>query len=148
MHQIIICLLVAVVVSSLNSCQTDVGVEQGVKGTVVWLEGNQMPGPGVSLPQGEPVEREIYIYKPTTREQVQGQGSLFTAVESELVKKVKSDERGNFQARLRPGKYSLFVKEDGQYYASAMDENHYCPIIVEDGAVSEVQIRIDYKAYY
>lgn len=135
----------------VNNCQQNgqkSPMEEGLKGRVLWVEGNQMPGPGRYLSPGTPVVREIHIFKPASPSQVKGQGSLFSDVTSEFVEKVMSDENGYFEIALPPGKYSVFVKEGDNFFASRMDNLHYNPVVIQKGAVSEMQITVNYKAYY
>lgn len=141
-------ILMLFIVLAFAQCQNFQSISQGVQGQVLWFEGNRMPGVGVDLPKGKPIEREIYFFEPTSNEQVTGSGPLYDEVNSRLIKKAKSNEEGYFQVKLPEGKYSVFVKENGKYYASVMDSQHFNPVKVEQGKVSEMSIRVDYKAYY
>lgn len=121
----------------------------GISGKVLWFEGNLMPGPDTDIPEGLPVEREVWIYEATPLSKTSNTPPLFTNIESELVTKVKSDSTGNFQTSLPPGKYSLFTKEENGFFANRMDgENIINPVTVEAEKSSHIIIRIDYKAAY
>ena len=129
-------------------CQSSRHAQQGVQGKVLWLEGNMMPGVGVDLPEGKAIEREIYFFEPTSTDQMTGSGPLYDSVQSRLIKKIVSNEDGFFKVQLKEGKYSVFVKEKDQYYASVMDSQHFNPVVVKPGEMAVITIKIDYKAYY
>jgi hypothetical protein len=62
---------------------------------------------------------------------------------------VKSDREGYFEAELPPGMYSIFVRENGYYYATRVDGVGYVfPVNVDEGGTVEVQFDITYKATY
>src|SRR3546814_18096715 len=42
---------------------------------------------------------------------------------TKLVTKVESDKDGFFQVKLKPGKYSMFIEEDGRLYANLTGRN-------------------------
>ena len=77
-------------------------------------------------------------------------GSLYKAVNSKLVGKVKSNKDGIFNVEIAPGTYSVLVlEEDIGFFANIMDgENNLNPVTVEADKFTDIQILIDYKAYY
>ncbi|UII24967.1 carboxypeptidase-like regulatory domain-containing protein [Fulvivirga maritima] len=124
-------------------------MEQGIQGTVTWSEGNLMPGPDKKSGTSRPVEREIYIYEATKRNQAEHEGTFYKNISTELAAKVKSDAEGNFVISLPAGKYSIFTKEDKGLFANSMDgEGHIQPVEVKPGQVTEVTININYMAVY
>jgi N-acetylmuramoyl-L-alanine amidase len=128
--------------------------EQGIKGRLLWIEGNQMPmiteedaPPPPSENQG--VEREVYIYELTSRKEADYRDGFFYNVQNKLVKVVESDADGYFSAELPPGRYSVLVKEAQGLFAGRFDgQGHLNPVKVEEGKLSRLTIKIDYKAYY
>jgi len=128
--------------------------DQGILGEVRWVEGNLMPMIGDSTyaerSKGKPVEREIYIYKATRLEDVSSSGDTFyTSISTDLVGKVRSGKDGTFSIKLSPGTYSLFVKEEKGFFANRFDGNNYInPVTVQANKFTDVQILVNYKAYY
>jgi hypothetical protein len=124
---------------------------QGIKGFVTELVGDQMPGPGKEKNPGKPLSTTIYVYEATSLKQVERKTdeSFYTAIHSRFVKSFDSDKQGLFAADLPPGKYSLFTKVDGKYFASVFDgEGIIQPVEVEEGRISVVNIVVNAKATY
>jgi hypothetical protein len=129
--------------------------QQGIKGQVVWLEGNLMPSVGEEPPlnpkKGKPVQRTLFLYEATEKDQtVPGKSAVFyNQINSKLVKKVATEEDGSFKVNLPPGKYSIFVLEEDGYFASTFDgQGIINPVIVEPQKYTEIVIEINYKAAY
>ncbi|UII20191.1 carboxypeptidase regulatory-like domain-containing protein [Fulvivirga ligni] len=130
-------------------CHTPAQVTQGLQGTVYWSEGNMMPGPEKSVQGKKGVEREIYIYKAVKSTDTEREGQLFSAVNSDLAGKIKTDDKGKFVISLPPGKYSVFTKEEDGLFASIFDgEGYINPVVVKSNEVTEITIDINYKAAY
>jgi hypothetical protein len=123
-------------------------IDQGITGLVQFWEGNFMPPSS----QGQilPVRREIRVHEPTNLSQVEILGGgFYEEVDTPLVGVVWSDENGHFEIPLEPGTYSLFVIENGLYYANGNDGPGFIwPVEVRPDVVSNVVFKIDYKAYY
>jgi hypothetical protein len=152
----ILCLLLPGVLAF--SCTAGrVGSRSGISGSVLWLEGNLMPG--FTLPgrpadaAGRPVRRKIYIYELVARQQAAPSpttgGSLYGSIGGRLVKKVNTGAGGRFRVSLPPGRYSLFTAEQDGFFCNIRDaEDHLCPVEVNTGQFTEVRIEINYRAYY
>ncbi|MDN5215433.1 carboxypeptidase regulatory-like domain-containing protein [Fulvivirgaceae bacterium BMA12] len=126
-------------------------IKQGIKGTITWLEGNLMPGPdsNIKAKEGKPVVRQIYVYKLVNVKETESEGSFFTKVKGNLVKKSQSTEAGDFYIQLPVGEYSIFVKEEKGLYANLFDGNsNINPVVVNKNKVTEIALKIDYKAFY
>ena len=126
------------------------GVFQGISGIVLWFEGDLMPGIGKKPVEGEPMQREIYIYEATTREQAEVTETYFYHdLKTSMIRIVMSDEEGKFIVELEPGTYSVFVKEPKGLFASSFDQaGHINPITIEANQLSNMLIRVDYMAAY
>lgn len=136
--------------ASFIACKSSTAqqVTQGIRGQVLWFEGNFMPGPGQSN-KGKPVQREVLIYDLTSMNNVIKEDQLYSEVPSELVKTVETDENGKFSVSLPPGRYSLFTKEEEGLFANVFDgEGNINPVIVNPGEMTAVTIDINYKAVY
>ena len=149
MHPVIPCLIILLTAGS--SCQTvqKQDAEQGIYGKVLWVEGNQMPGPGHQLSPGEPVVRTILIYPLTKVSDTKGSAPLFKSVIHEPVSKVQSDKDGSFRISLPPGAYSVFVQEEEGLFANLFDgDNNIHPVVVKKGEMIQLEIKVNYMAAY
>lgn len=122
---------------------------QGIKGRVIWLSGNQMPGPGRTASPEAGIKREIHIYKPATLQEVTRAGKFYAEIRTELVAKITSKEDGSFKIKLPPGEYSVFTKESGGYFANLFDGNGRINVVeVKRGNFTDVTVKVDYEAAY
>ena len=85
------------------------GQEGTLNGTIGIYEGNCMPGPGVTPCEPRPITTTVYITQPSKE---------FS--EELIVTAIESDKDGQYTVNLKPGTYSLFLK-DG--------ENTVCDLI-------------------
>jgi len=156
-------LLYCILLSSftLSYCQKSKGVstgvskcglsmKQGVCGTIIWKEGNQMPSPDRPQSSAKGVARDVVVYEITRLDQVESDGGFHRNIKTKLIKKVSSDSKGNFCLNLPEGQYSIFVWEDGKgLYANSFDgKSNIFPITVRKGKVELITITVDYMAAY
>jgi hypothetical protein len=130
------------------------GLKQGITGTVIFKSGNYMPSvdnqnsPATNLG----VTREIFVYQLTNQSQVQQDPedmTFFTNPKTKLVAKTKSKKNGCFTIRLAEGKYSVFVKEKGKFYANSFDgEGNIFPVSVKEGNATNIVFEINCGAVY
>lgn len=123
----------------------------GIKGNIYRVQGNQMPSPGEPSTLPQPLQTTLYVYELTNLTQVKqsSEASFYTAINTKLVKEVKSDKKGAFKVKLSPGQYSLFVKKDNLFYANLFDDkNNLAPVTVEKGKYTTVEVKADYGAVY
>lgn len=124
-------------------------LKQGICGTILLLQGNQMPGPGRKLPAGQPVTREVLVYQLTNTSQAQSNGTIFTGIKTALVAKTHSNSKGYFELELPEGKYSVFVLEPEGLYANYFDgKGSINPVEVIKNSVSRKDIFITNKAVF
>jgi hypothetical protein len=120
---------------------------QGISGTIVLIEGNQMPGS-----EKQPaafVSREIHIYKPVHRGNATISNGLYPSVNGELVKVVESGSDGTFRVKLAPGVYSVFVREKDGLFANISDlDGVINPVRVKRRKFTKVEIQVNYRAFY
>jgi hypothetical protein len=124
---------------------------QGIKGYVTELVGDQMPGPGKEKNPGKPLATTIYVYEATSVNQVDRKNDepYYSAIRTKFVKSFDSDKDGFFAADLLPGKYSLFTKVDGKFFASVFDgDGTIAPVLVEENKITGVNIVVNAKATY
>ena len=119
---------------------------QGVQGTVYVVSGNQMPSPRVKRSPLKGVRSTVYIYEltPLSRVVRQGQSAYYSAVQTPLVKQVETDSLGHFCTCLPVGRYSLFTKKNGFFYANLFDAtNNIAPVEVVKGQMSTLDCHIE-----
>ncbi|MGV3557573.1 hypothetical protein [Larkinella arboricola] len=144
--------LLSFVLGTFIACKPSQGQKQpqGICGTVIFKSGNHMPGPGRPQPKGQPVAREVLIYELTQIGQTQTtDDGFYSKVNTRLIKKVQSDQDGQFCVDLAPGTYSVFVQEEKGLYANLFDsQNHIFPVTVEKNRQSTITFEITYQAVY
>jgi hypothetical protein len=124
-------------------------IKQGIEGRLIWVEGNQMPGPDRKPAPSQSVAREVYIYPLLSMSDVKMEGVFVLEVNQQPIAKVQSDQNGNFVADLPPGEYSILIKEaDGLFVNSFDSRNHLNPIVVKSRDVTRMEIYINYLAAY
>ncbi|WP_242921291.1 carboxypeptidase regulatory-like domain-containing protein [Pontibacter liquoris] len=132
--------------------QKQAPIEQGIKGQVLWVAGNQMPSPDAPQSSGRRgIQRTVYIYELTNASQTTTTAGVFhTNIQTRLVTQVATDANGNFAVSLKPGKYSLFTKEEEKgLFANQFDgEMNIFPVEVQRGQVTSVEFLINYNASY
>jgi hypothetical protein len=133
----------------LASCQKE--IKQGIKGLIFEVSGNQMPSPGKGVPIRKGVQREFGIFK-LSRLDLAARGKadcFFKSTGTPLVKRARSEKDGCFALSLPPGKYSIFVREKGQWYANSFGgEGEICPFEVFPDSLSQLDFRINHGAWY
>jgi hypothetical protein len=131
--------------------QSQATIKQGITGRILWEAGNQMPSPDAPVTDSKRgVERTVYIYELTNAKQATTQDGVFhTNIQTKLVSQVKTDANGFFSVALKPGKYSLFTKEEKGLYANLFDgEMNIFPVEVQEGQVTTIEFLINYQASY
>ena len=123
---------------------------QGISGKILWVTGNQMPGPEVTLDNGEPVNREVYVFEPTfLGDATVIEGVFYDSLKTHLVAKIKSGPDGKFTVKLDPGRYSVFIREPKGLFASQIESDGCIQCLeVNTGRLTEITIKINYTAAY
>ena len=108
-----------------------------------------MPGPDMPGTEPTPVQRTIVICKVVTMNELKGNAPLFELSQNLILKSIESDKSGEFRFEMPPGTYSVFTKEEGGYFANSFDrQSRVNPVEVSNGEVSDLIIKVDYKASY
>lgn len=148
-------LYIGVIPILLMACpQKDKNLKSGIQGQVLWLEGNQMPkvlAPGEKDDRDKPkgIQRSLYIYEPTTSNELEGSPTVYKKVNAKQIGVFETDEEGKFSIKLPPGTFSIFTKEEEGYFASTSDGKGVIgAVVVEKDQFNTLTIRVDYKAYY
>lgn len=119
---------------------------QGIEGTVYRISGNRMPAPGFKPGPLRGVPSTLYVFELTNISQVirVGQSPWYSAVHTLLVKVEATDSLGHFRVYLPVGRYSIFTKKNGLFYASQFDtDNNIAPVEVVPGAMTKVDCHIE-----
>lgn len=120
--------------------------DQGIKGVVRMVSGNQMPAPGVKRKTLPSVKAQVYVFELTNISQVvrRGSSSYYSSVRTRLVKVVDTDSTGHFCVCLPEGRYSLFTRRGEWYFASRRDvDNNLAPAEVSKGKMTQVECHIE-----
>lgn len=140
-----------IVCLSLMACNTvkqPLGGGQGVDGYVYLKSGNQMPGPGSTASKGKTISCQVLVYAPATLQQVTGTSPAFSKVNTSFVGTATSDSTGHYKLMLKPGKYSVFIKDGESLFANQSDRNGILnPVEVYPGKVTRKDLTLD-KAVY
>jgi len=128
--------------------ECEVTITQGIWGEVLFWEGDFMP----IDPSGTvtPVARQIFIYDATHFSMVEIEGGgFYSQIGTDMVTQAASNENGCFEVELEPGRYSVFVWENGLFYANGGDGQGFIyPVTVSQGATTRISFNIDYMATY
>jgi|GEM_PF-803855 len=136
--------------------QQKVTITEGIWGTLLQREGDCMPKESLVYNWNRcrtfPVQREILVYEYTLwfedTELSSFSPTFFETVFTKLIAKTTCDKEGFFELALEPGKYSVFIRENGMLYADGGDgQGGVCPVVVEPDNVSEVALVLNYAVY-
>jgi hypothetical protein len=123
--------------------------QQGIKGKVEWVSGNQMPGPGKKASGAQPIERTVHVYEATTTGQTSQNGVFFSNLTTKLIKTVKTKKNGRFCVKLPPGEYSLFIEEKKGLFANSFDDRGRIQcVVVKKDEFNSITILVNYEAAY
>jgi hypothetical protein len=78
-----------------------------------------------------------------------GEQGVFLMTNKKLVTKVLAEKDGSFKLKLKPGKYSVLLGKDGQYYSNISDlEGLINPIQINKSKNKAITLRADWGAIY
>lgn len=149
MKKLSFCLLLGL--AGLTSFAPDFCRRSGIKGHVYLVTGNQMPSPDVPRSSPKGTKTTVYIYELTNISQVSREGvsAFYRAISTKPVREVQTADDGSFSVKLKPGKYSLFVKKGDLFYSSVFDSgNNIHPVEVVKGKMTEDNFQVNYNAVY
>ena len=132
--------------------ENKITILQGIAGTLIMKEGDCMPmfdtENSESTCKAFPIKRTIQIYDYTLLSDIDGYGSQYDSVYTTLIGEFESDEEGFFQFQVDSGKYSIFIKEKGKYYANGSDGNGGInPVPIFNDSITIRNLIIDYAVY-
>ena len=104
-----------VVVTAPQTADNNNAKPQGIRGKVLKLTGNHMPGPGPRLGGGpQPLSVPVHVFK--------GKLKRFARPNPkhpQLVNTGRSDAKGNYAVALEPGTYTVVAEIDGKLYLNS-----------------------------
>jgi hypothetical protein len=143
----LVCTLI--IFSSCIGMRKATSVNQGLSGYIYLASGNQMPGPGRQPNKGRGVSRAVYIFEPTSINNTEGTSPLFSHIKTRLIAQTKSDSTGYYAIKLPPGRYSVFIAENAQYFAAESDGTGTLnPVEIAPTSVTQKNFTINNKAAY
>lgn len=148
LYLLVLCLLVF---SSFTPQKSASCRRSGITGHVYLVTGNQMPSPDRPPAPPKGVKTVLYIYELTNISDVarDGTSAFYRSISTKPIKEVETAEDGSFKVKLKPGKYSLFVKKGELFYSSIFDEkNNIHPVEVTRGKMVKEDFRVNYDAVY
>lgn len=141
-------LILSIIISGCVA-QRHTNIDQGVKGFVLEVKGNQMPGKNKSVSPGEPVSCMVYAFPLQKLNEVTVTDNVFYEFMASPVDSSQSKKDGSYALRLPAGDYSIVIKEKGQYYANSFDgDGNINPVQISQNEIVELNILINYMAEY
>lgn len=132
----------------LGNCQvSQKSANQGISGTILEVTGNQMPP--ISENDGAAVQRTVRVYAPTKISDATGHPPLFSEIQTTFIVETNSDKEGHFKLQLPPGKYSVFVMAEEQFYANNFNSDNFINLItVKPNEWTAIKLLINYSASF
>ncbi len=124
-------------------------ITQGIYGQVRERYGNWQPFRDPDGTWGfRPIVRDIYVYEYTTIKDFDQLyiGYIYPAdkMPKPLVATTTSKENGFYEIQLEPGKYSVFILDNGSMRANWDDENGGLqPVTIEEGSLLRFDLLLD-----
>lgn len=122
-----------------------------VTGKVQRVMGNQMPSPDLENEEPGGFSTTVFFFEPTLMNMgvSTGEQGVFLMTNKKLVAKVLAEKDGSFKLKLKPGKYSVLLGKDGQYYSNISDlEGLINPIQINKGNNKAIALKADWGAIY
>jgi hypothetical protein len=122
-----------------------------VNGKVQRIMGNQMPSPDVKNEEPAGFAATVYFFEPTLMNMglPTGEQGLFLMTDKKLVAKVLCAKDGSFNLKIKPGKYSVLLGKDGQFYSNISSlEGLINPIDINKKENKALVLRADWGAIY
>jgi hypothetical protein len=122
-----------------------------VGGKVQRIMGNQMPSPDLANEEPGGFSTTVYFFEPTlvNMGMPTGEQGVFIMTDKKLVAKVLAEKDGSFKLKLKPGKYSVLLGKDGQYYSNISDlEGLINPIEINKSSKKPLVLKADWGAIY
>jgi hypothetical protein len=139
---------VILMIISILGCGT---VKVAVNGKVQRLMGNQMPSPDVKSEEPAGFAATVFFFEPTLMNMgvPTGEQGLFLMTDKKLVAKVLCEKNGSFSLKIKPGKYSVLLGKNGQFYSNVSNlDGLINPIDIYKKENKTIVLRADWDAIY
>lgn len=110
-----------------------------------------MPSPDGAPKVGIGVQKRFAIFELTNEKQVvaSDKPGFYKKINSKRVATGCSGKDGCFTVKLKPGRYSIFVKENGLWYANGFEgDGSIWPVEVKQNEVTQIEFRISNQAAF
>ncbi len=127
------------------------GAKVQVTGKVQRVVGNQMPSPDVVHEEPGGFSTTVYFFAPTlvNMGMPTGEQGVFLMTDKKLVAKVLAEKDGSFTLKLKPGKYTVLLGKDGQFYSNISSlDGLINPIEINKNNNKTIALRADWGAIY
>jgi hypothetical protein len=144
-HRLLSC-IVLMTAAACSAADFNTTVKRGVWGQVTLTTGNCMPSvDDESKCHKEGAAQEVYIFEPVRTADMD---VTYLKGEGKVIKQVKPNSDGFYEAELPPGTYSVFVDDDGRKYCNLFggQPDETCRVTVKDG-LERFDINIDHAAW-
>jgi hypothetical protein len=132
----------------ISACSTS-GVL--LKGKLQRVTGNNMPSPDILREEPPGFAGTIYFFEPTIANQADParEPGVYRMSGKIPVAMTKADSLGQFQIRLKPGRYSVLIGRDGLYYSNITDlDGSINPFTINRRETKQLVLRADWDAVY
>jgi hypothetical protein len=122
-----------------------------LKGQLQRVSGNSMPSP--DFPPEEPpgFAGTIWFFEPTAVSQADPtrEKGVYRMTGKIPLGKAEADSAGQFQIRLKPGRYSVLIGRNGLYYSNITDlDGSINPVTISRKESIILKLRADWDAVY
>jgi hypothetical protein len=122
-----------------------------LKGKLHRVTGNNMPSPDIFREEPPGFAGTIYFFEPTIANQADParEPGVYRMFGKIPVATTKADSLGQFQIRLKPGRYSVLIGRDGLYYSNITDlDGCINPFNINRRETKPIVLRADWDAVY
>lgn len=94
-----------------------------LKGKLQRLSGNNMPSPDIPREEPPGFAGSVYFFEltPAVNGSPTGENGTYSMKGLRYVARAQADSLGQFHVKLRPGRYSVLIGRNGNYYANITD---------------------------
>lgn len=141
-------LIISIFTVTLYGCNKNLAL---VKGSLKKRTGNQMPSPDAPLRKDEPLQGTVCFFESALIRNAKaiGLSGQYITVGTALVKEVSTNRSGDFRARLKPGTYSVLIKNDSLFYSNISDGQGFInPVRIEKRKNPKLSLIADWDAAY
>ena len=127
------------------------GAKVQITGKVKRVMGNQMPSPDVINEEPAGFSTTVYFFAPTLMKMGMptGEQGVFLMTDKKLVARSLAEKDGSFKLKLRPGKYSVLLGKDGQFYRNISSlDGLINPIEINKSSKKPIVLYADWGAIY